>query len=71
MDTGTFQKNSSYLPSWTQNEKGKGKLARERIARLLNDMSHVTEKARPDWFKLPVTEKSCVQWIWLVTARVH
>lgn len=56
MDTGTFHKKSSYLPSWTQSEKGKGKLARGRIARLRNAKSHVTVKVSPDWCRLPVTE---------------
>lgn len=59
MDTGTFHKKSSYLPSWTQSEKGKGKLARERMARLRSAMSHVTANASPDWFTLSVSEKSC------------
>jgi len=57
LDTGRFHKISSYLPSWTQSEKGKRKLARARIARLRNGMSHVTEKARPGRLTIPVTEK--------------
>ncbi len=75
MDTGTFHKKSSYLPSWTQSEKGKGKLARGRIARLRKAKSHVTVKVSPDWCRLPVTENRelLLLWavlIWMVTTRI-